>query len=130
MKPYVAIKALLTIMIPTDVTILNVHAATSMTFLFSSLLARDICIPLPPKCQDAPSINLQKQFRIQVPQVDKFRFLAYREISKTSKIIVSCIHYHMQKITKGKPNSMTQRLNSELAMSYVLITTRTFLYKK
>lgn len=43
-KPYVAIKALLTIIIPTDVTILNVHAARSRANLCSSLLVIDIFI--------------------------------------------------------------------------------------
>lgn len=42
LKPYVAIKALLTIIIPTEVTMLNAHAATSTAISFSSLTAMDI----------------------------------------------------------------------------------------
>lgn len=42
LKPYVAIKALLTIIIPTEVTILNAHAATSRDIFFSSLTVVDI----------------------------------------------------------------------------------------
>lgn len=39
LKPYVAIRALLTIIIPTDVTTLNIHAAASTAAFFSALLA-------------------------------------------------------------------------------------------
>lgn len=37
-KPYVAIKALLTIIIPTEVTTLNIHAAASTAAFLSALL--------------------------------------------------------------------------------------------
>lgn len=42
LKPYVAIKALLTMIIPTDVTILKDHEATSRAVFRSALLTDDI----------------------------------------------------------------------------------------
>ena len=44
LNPYVAIKALLTIMIPTEVTTLNIHAAASTVAFLSALFAGDIFI--------------------------------------------------------------------------------------
>lgn len=42
LKPYVAINALLTIMIPTEVTTLNIHAAASTAAFLSALLVDGI----------------------------------------------------------------------------------------
>ena len=42
LKPYVAIRALLTMIIPTDVTTLNIHEAASMAAFFSAFPAEDI----------------------------------------------------------------------------------------
>jgi len=42
LKPYVAMRALFTRIIPTDVTILNIHDATSIAVFLSPLVAEDI----------------------------------------------------------------------------------------
>lgn len=44
LKPYVPIKALLTMMIPTEVTTLNIHEATSIAAFLSALLAAAIVL--------------------------------------------------------------------------------------